>query len=85
MEVAMFDTYVKKIEGGIMHFDVIVPTGTEPRQVYLYGQEYLKRKGQEGQELSAKECKFSHIEQLAEYMELDIHENGFYILEMQGC
>ena len=85
MQVAVFDTYVKKKAGGIMHFDIIVPVGTPAERVHNFGHEYLIKKGQEGQELAAKECKFCHIEQLQEYMENDIASQGYHIIEMQGC
>lgn len=85
MKVAVFDTYVKKKQGGIMHFDVIVPEGTEAEEVYRFGREYLRQKDQEGQELASRECKFCHIEQVQDHMARDISAKGYYILEMQGC
>lgn len=85
MDCAVFDTYVKKKDGDIMHFDIIVPDGTDAQQVYLYGKEYLKEKGQENQELSSRECRFCHIEYIREYMEEDMVKKGYYIIEMQGC
>ena len=68
-----------------MHFDIIVPVGTEAQEVYRFGHEYLRQKDQEGQELASRECKFCHIEQLQPQMEKDIGNKGYYILEMQGC
>ena len=68
-----------------MHFDIIVPVGTEVQEVYRFGHEYLRQKDQEGQELASRECKFCHIEQLQPHMEQDIGNKGYYILEMQGC
>jgi len=85
MKVSVFDTYVTKKDGNVMHFDIIVPTGTDETLVYEFGRKYLSRKNQEGQEISSKECQFCHIEHLQSYMEKDIKHNGYYILEMQGC
>lgn len=80
----MFDTYVKKSDGAIMHFDIIVQIGTPDELVYQYGIAYLKIRGDAGS-LSFEQCKFCHIEQLQAYMEKDIMQKGYYILEMQGC
>jgi hypothetical protein len=85
MQVAVFDTYVTKKDGTVMHFDIIVPAGIDESDVYKFGDIYLKRKGQEGQVLSAKQCQFCHVEHLQSFMEKDIEMNGFYILEMKGC
>lgn len=63
MEVAVWDTYVTKKDGSIMHFDIIAPEEIKDTTViYGYGREYLKTKGQEGQPLTSKECRFCHIE-----------------------
>ena len=85
MQVSVFDTYVKKRDGNIMHFDIIVPTNTQVTSVYTYGAQYLKKKGQEGQEINSKQCQFCHVEHLQSYMEDDIKRHGYFILEMQGC
>jgi hypothetical protein len=85
MKVSVFDTYVTKRDGNVMHFDIIVPTMTQETLVYGFGAEYLKTKGQEGQEINSKQCQFCHVEHLQDYMEADINRKGYYILEMQGC
>jgi hypothetical protein len=85
MQCAVFDTYVKKKEGGLMHFDVIVPKDTHPDAVFAFGRQYLQEKGQAGQPLSSSECRFCHIEQATPEVEEAIGRRGFYILQMQGC
>jgi len=85
MQVAVFDTYVKKKDGNIMHFDIIVPAGTDESEVYKFGEIYLRKKNQDGQKLSSKECQFCHVESLRTDMETDIERNGYHILEMRGC
>ena len=65
MKVAVWDTYVTKKDGTIMHFDIIAPDETEDSTViYNYGKEYLKTKNKEGQPLTTKEYKFCHIQAL---------------------
>ena len=55
MKVAVWDTYVKKKDGTVMHFDIIAPAEEKDETViYKYGMDYLKSKSQHGQNLSAR-------------------------------
>lgn len=69
-----------------MHFDIIAPKEiTETDVIYRYGKDYLKTKQQDGQELSAKECSFCHIETVLPEWEAEINEKGYTIIEMENC
>ena len=83
--VAIFDTYVKRPEKGMMHFDIVVPTGTEPAKVYNFGLDYLKSKNVEASYFSSKLCNFCHVEEPTDLMKQDIQNKGYHIIEMTGC
>ncbi len=86
MKVAVWDTYVIKKDGNIMHFDIIVPQEIKDTTViYGYGKDYLKTKGQEGQPLTSKECRFCHIEVVKTDWEIEIKRKGYFIIEMENC
>lgn len=85
MEIAVYDTYVKRKDGRIMHFDIIVEKNTPYEKVIAYGNEYLKTKSEEGQELSSNECKFCHIEKASKDIEEEVKNKGYYIYEMENC
>ncbi len=86
MEVAVWDTYVTKKDGNIMHFDIIVPATLDKEElIYSFGREYLKSKGQEGQSLSADQCRFCHIETLQKHWKNALENQGYFILEMENC
>ena len=86
MKVAVWDTYVTKKDGTIMHFDILAPEEIKDTSViYNYGKDYLKTKVQEEQPLSSKECRFCHIETLRPQWEADINKQGNYIIEMENC
>lgn len=86
MKVAVWDTYVTKKDGRIMHFDIIVPEEIKDTSViYGYGKEYLKTKGQEGQPLTSKECRFCHTEKAKPEWETEIKKKGYFIYEMENC
>jgi hypothetical protein len=86
MKVAVWDTYVTKKDGTVMHFDILAPAEIKDSSViYSYGKDYIKTKGQEGQALTSKECRFCHIETLQPIWEDDIVKQGYYIIEMENC
>lgn len=86
MKVAVWDTYVTKKDGNVMHFDIIVPAEQKDANViYEYGRTYLEQKQQAGQTLTSKECLFCHIEDIKPDWEEAIHAQGYYIYEMENC
>jgi hypothetical protein len=86
LKVAVYDTYVTKKDGSIMHFDILVPSDFKDlNQIYAFGQRYLATKGQAGQPLTSKECRFCHIEKADDDLKAVIEKEGFSIIEMQGC
>lgn len=86
MNVAVWDTYVTKKDGSIMHFDIIAPsTIKDTSTIYNYGKQYLKSKGLQNLELTSKECVFCHIETLKPQWENSIKEHGYFIYEMENC
>ncbi|MEO0337906.1 MAG: DUF2024 family protein, partial [Bacteroidota bacterium] len=47
MKVAVWDTYVKRVDGRIMHFDIIVPADLKAEEtIYNFGKAYLEQKGE---------------------------------------
>ncbi|PTT02007.1 DUF2024 domain-containing protein, partial [Flavobacterium sp. HMWF030] len=66
MKVAVWDTYVTRKDGKIMHFDILVNESDKADQVFEYGKNYLRTISQEGQVLTSKECKFCHIDKAPE-------------------
>lgn len=86
MQVAVWDTYVTKKDGTVMHFDIIAPSEvTDPAVIFKYGMEYLKTKNQEGQPLTSNECRFCHVRSVMSEWEDEIIAKGYYIFEMENC
>lgn len=86
MLVAVWDTYVTKADGTVMHFDIIAPADIkDEKTIHTFGKEYLVSKNQETQSLTAKECSFCHIEKASDEMEQSIRQKGYYIIELQNC
>lgn len=86
MKVSVWDTYVKKKDNSIMHFDIIVPEHVKDQSViFEFGKIYLKHRNEEGSVLTAKECSFCHVQEPKEEWKQSINEKGYYIYEMEGC
>lgn len=86
MQVAVWDTYITKKNGTIVHFDIIVPEQIKDEKIiHHFGTMYLLSKDLGDQPLTSKECKFCHIERASAEIELSIKEKGYYILEKQNC
>ncbi|WP_046745435.1 DUF2024 family protein [Kordia zhangzhouensis] len=86
MKVAVWDTYVQREDGKIMHFDILVPSETTNQYtVFEFGKHYVKSKPFRSNQLSTKECKFCHIEQATEEVIASIKKVGFHIIEMENC
>lgn len=86
MKIAVWDTFVTRKDGKIMHFDILVDADNkDTEQIFEYGKSYLKTVSQEGQPLSSKECKFCHIDQAPAEIEEQILESGYSIFEMENC
>jgi hypothetical protein len=83
MKAAVWDSYLKKDNGNVLHFDVVVPdSSSETAIVYKFADEYLKSKCIDGAEINVKNCQFCHIESMTDKMRFDIESKGFHIIEM---
>ncbi len=86
MNISVWDTYVKRENNNLMHFDILVPEDMQDQQIILgYGQEYLKNKPFTTEELTTRACRFCHIEKADESLIAAISEKGYAILEMENC
>lgn len=86
MQVAVWDTYVKRKDGRTMHFDIIAPSEIRDSSViHGYGLEYLKEIGEGSQALTSNECSFCHIEEARPQWIEAIEDKGYFIYEMENC
>ena len=84
MEVAIWDTYVTKKDGNVLHFDIIVPENIKDKAVvYQFGKAYLASQNEGDSLLDTDECQFCHIEEPTAEMIQSIETKGYFILEME--
>ncbi len=86
MRVSVWDTYVPREDGKVMHFDILVPDGLMNTDIiFSYGKKYLNTKPFATGSLSANECRFCHIESAPPQVVDSIEEQGYHIIEMENC
>lgn len=86
MQVAVWDTYVTRKDGTIMHFDIVAPDNIKDEQtIHRFGKDFLLSKDEENQPLTSKECRFCHIDKASPEIEASVTQMGYYIIEMEGC
>ncbi len=86
MEISVWDTYVKRSDRKIMHFDILVPKELNNKdEIYSYGSKYLQGKVFSTEGINSKRCNFCHIENASEEIINSIKEKGYYIIEMENC
>lgn len=85
-KVNVWDTYVTKKNGLVMHFDILAPADVvDETVIHKYGRQYLESMGQGGQNLTSRQCRLCHVEKLRPEWEAEIMDKGYYIIEMEGC
>jgi len=86
MEISVWDTFVKRADNKIMHFDILVPSDFKnQKEIIKYGTQYLNTKNFETSEISTKKCSFCHIEKATDKTISAIKKYGFDIVELENC
>ncbi|MEZ5814535.1 MAG: DUF2024 family protein [Alphaproteobacteria bacterium] len=85
MEVDVYDTYAQSAQGRMIHFDVLVPSGTSADQAFAYAKAWLEEIGENAQGLDQSRCNFCHVERARPHVQNDIQKQGYHILQMEGC
>ncbi|WP_299766138.1 DUF2024 family protein [uncultured Dokdonia sp.] len=86
MKVNVWDTYVRKNDGTLMHFDILAPIEiVKEETIFQYGDDYLTTKEVQIKSLSTSECRLCHMETAPEEVVTSIQEKGYHIIELQNC
>lgn len=86
MKVAVWDTYVGREDGLLMHFDILVPDDLQnTNQIFEFADQYLSQKDFEVENVRTSKCQFCHIEQATEETIATVADKGFDIIELENC
>ena len=86
MKVSVWDTYVPRLDGKIMHFDILVPNAlSDIKTIFCFGTEFLKEKPFKTEKITVNECRFCHIACASDEIVKSIHAKGYHIIELENC
>ena len=85
MDCAVYDTYVEKKDGKVMHFDVIVEKSTPHDRAIEYGKSYLEKCRPRRPKHDPGRMPILSYSKAPDAVEKEISSNGFYIQKMEGC
>ena len=85
MKHDVFDTYVTRTDGAMMHFDVLVPSKGDKQQASKYAEEWLRSIGVNFDQIQSSSCSFCHSEPTNPEFERAIKHKGYAILQLEGC
>jgi hypothetical protein len=85
MKTDVFDSYAYLANGKVMHFDVLVPSGTTKEKALAYAEAFLASVGVASVELQSMRCNFCHSEMAHDNVVDSINNAGHFILQMEGC
>lgn len=86
MNISVWDTYVHREDGQVMHFDILVPQELkETSKIFQFGTDYLETKAFKTFQLTSNECQFCHIDKVNQEVENVIISKGYFIIEMENC
>ena len=85
MEIDVYDSYAKTVDGRLMHFDVFIKSGSDPDIALRRGQEWLISIGENPVGLDQSRCNFCHSEVANSDVQREVEQKGFFIFQMEGC
>ncbi|MEO9477417.1 MAG: DUF2024 family protein [Cyclobacteriaceae bacterium] len=83
-KVAVWDTYVKRQNGNVMHFDILTDSDNlNTAAIFEYGKAYITAKGEPEGIIDSEHCQFCHVEEVTSEIKKAINQQGYYILELE--
>lgn len=85
MSSHVFDTYAKKANGGIMHFDVIIDE-QDPQKALDCARHWLESTGHGDATVTQETCYFCHsVDDTPAEMRRQIDAVGYAVYKLEGC
>jgi len=84
MKIDAYDTYVRTVEGNLLHFDILLPS-CDGIKVSYYAHEWLLSIGKIPEKITQENCHYRHTETVTPEVRKRIGEHGYFIIQMKGC
>lgn len=83
MNVQVFDTHVRTVDGDYLHFDVLIENNDQALAT-RHAREWLASRGIVEADVSQSHCQFCHSEQANPDVVAAITRQGYFIIPLQG-
>ena len=84
MNVDVYDTHVRTVEGNLLHFDIMLPSDEGNRAIY-YANQWLLSIGRIPEKITRENCRYRHTETATPAIRKRIREHGYFVIQMEGC
>lgn len=84
MNVKVFDTHVRTVAGGYLHFDVLIE-GHDQARAARHARAWLTSRGMQDADVAQSLCLFCHSEPARPEVAAAIARQGYFIVPLQGC
>ena len=84
MNVQVFDTHVRTLEGAYLHFDVLIE-GQDKALAARHASDWLASRGVMAEDVAQSRCQFCHSEPAHPEVAAAIARQGYFIIPLQGC
>ena len=84
MNVDVYDTHVRTVEGNLLHFDIMLPSDEGNRAIY-YANQWLLSIGRIPEKITRENCRYRHTETATPEIRKRIREHGYFVIQMEGC
>lgn len=86
MTIAVWDTFVRREDGKIMHFDILVDSELNDIEViHAYGHKFSQSRSFKSKDIKTGHCSFCHIETPKPELLKVIRKEGYSIIELENC
>ncbi|MGV6826365.1 MAG: DUF2024 family protein [bacterium] len=85
MKLDVFDTHARTIDGRLLHFDVLQPSGGSLADARRFAYQWLEEVGVKVAEVELASCRFCHSETPTPEIQRAVSSHGFFVLQMEGC
>jgi len=85
MNINVYDTYLRHDDGQTMHFDVLLPEGSDSQTAAAVAIKWLRGIGVTADVDSLQSCRFCHQQEVMPEVEKLIAHEGYAIVQMEGC
>lgn len=85
MRLDVFNTYARQSDGTRIHFDVLMPAGSDPALAKQKAIAWLESIGVNAVLVELESCEFCHVEEATPEYAGQVQHVGYAILQMEGC